>query len=181
MEPPGQDEAPELTPSRCSKCGHEFAPKTPDPFWCPQCGRLWSRSDSVLLNAKPPTPQSKPGEPPPVELTATERNRYRLAFVILLVGTPVATIGMVMMSASTWQWVPKFIRNTGIFSYGIIPVLGTIVMGCLTAGFCLTRLRNTGGPGWNTAVGALWYAILIFFAYLLIAFVGCSMLRMGIR
>ena len=172
MESPGQDDAPELTPSRCSKCGHEFAPKTPDPFWCPQCGRLWNRGDSFL----PPTTQSNLGEPPPVELTATERSRYRLAFVILFVGTPAAMCGMVMMSTSNWQWVPKFIRDPGIFTYGIIPALGTLVLGCLTAGFCLTRLRKTGESGWNMAMSTLGYAILMFLAYLAISFVGCAVL-----
>ena len=176
MESPGQDDATEPPPTRCSKCGHEFAPNTPDPFWCPQCGRLWSRSDSLLLNAKPPTPQSKPGEPPPVELTATERSRYRLAFVILLVGTPVAMFGMVLSSASTWQWIPKVIRDTGIFTYGILPMLGTLVLGCVAAGYCLTRLRKTGESGWNMAMSALGYAILMFFVYLAISFVGCAVL-----
>ena len=123
-----------------------------------------------------PEPILKPGEPPPVELTATERSRYRLAFVILMVGTPVAMFGMIMMSTSTKQWVPKFIRDPGIFTYGIIPALGTLVLGCLTAGFCLTRLRNSGGSGWEMAMGALGYAILMFFAYLAVAFVGCSVL-----
>ena len=72
--------------------------------------------------------------------------------------------------------MPRMIRDTGIFDYGIIPALGTLVLGCLTAGFCLTRLRNTRGSGWEMATGALGYAILMFFAYLAVAFVGCSML-----
>lgn len=172
VETSGRNENPELPSHKCTGCGHEFPPETPDPFWCPQCGRLWSRHDNWVK----PEPILKPGEPPPVELTATERGRYRLAFVILMVGTPVAMFGMIMMSTSTKQWVPKFIRDPGIFTYGIIPALGTLVLGCLTAGFCLTRLRNSGGSGWNMALGALGYAILMFFAYLAVAFVGCAVL-----
>ena len=127
MKTSGQNDAPELLPSRCSKCGHEFALKTPDPFWCPQCGRLWSRGDSLLT----PKVQSRPGEPPPVELTPAERARYRLAFVIVFVGTPVAMLGMAMMSDSMRQWVPKMICDTGIFDYGFMPALGTLMLGCL--------------------------------------------------
>jgi len=73
------------SPQICPACCHVFPPGSPEPSWCPDCGRLCSITDPPYV--APPPPDEYPQ-------TDRERRRWFLWFWALLILGP----AMVMLA-----------------------------------------------------------------------------------
>ena len=177
VEPTGRRD-PELSPLRCAECGQELPANAPEPCWCSQCGRLFSRQEALLVSELDPGP----GVPPTVPLTPEERRRYRFVFWLVFLFTPIGMFLIAMVQRSLVNWMPAMLRDTvGVLLRGALPLLGTLAAGCLTAGGCLTRLRRPRLTGTDLWLNALSFGFLIFVIYLGLAFVGCTVLGSLLR
>jgi len=114
--------------------------------------------------------------PPASHLTPEEQKRYRVIFWGIFLGTPVATFLQLSLSGSMSSWLPspiRFLVEPGISTFFLL------ACGAYGAGYSLMRLRNPTEHVPSRLFGALGYAVLLGFAYLGIAFVGCLVVGMS--
>lgn len=114
-----------------------------------------------------------PGVPPPMPPTPDERRRYLWIFWILFISTPLAVLILAGLLRTIVGWLPPGLRHMlGWLPGSGLPPLTILAVGSIAAGVCLTRLRSPRLAGWDLALNALTWAVLIFFFFLVLVFLG---------
>jgi hypothetical protein len=120
-----------MTPSltRCSKCGREFPPGTPEPSWCPDCGRLctgYAERKEIEL----PLPEEMP-------VTPEERAHWWMWFWVFFLLGPLFAIASWLIMPGILSTLPPSLRPyREINSHGFVP----LCLGAAGAGYCLANL-----------------------------------------
>ena len=155
----------------CPNCGFAFPPESPDPCRCPQCDALCSSREGMYHVEV----DLKDGEPPPLPPTPDERRRYRIIFWMVFISTPLALIFLEAMQRVLLDMMPVVLRNPlQTLLRSALPGLAVLAAGSLITGGCLTRLRRPRLAGWDLVLNALAWALLLFFLFLGIIFMGGS-------
>ena len=110
--------------------------------------------------------------------TPDERRRYQWIFWILFATTPLAVLLLAGLLGKVLGWMPPGLRHMlGWLPGSALPPLTILTVGSLATGVCLTRLRSPRlrSPrlaGWDLVLNALTWALLLFFLFLGIIFLG---------
>ena len=122
------------SPQICAGCCHVFPPQTPEPTWCPDCGRLCSANDPPY--EEPPPPDEYP-------MTEEERRRWRQWYWLFLLVSPPMAMLAVPMSRTLRAWVPTAWQPLVSFGAPIMVFLLPVV-GASGAAFCVAKSQRPG-------------------------------------
>lgn len=114
------------SPTSCLKCGHQFPPGTPEPSWCPGCGRLCSAYD---VPEEPPDPDEIPETP-------QEQRRSWVWFWVFFLGGPIGAGVAFMLAGKIPSLVPAALVPFTLT--GAEPMFA-LLAGAGGAGFCVAR------------------------------------------
>lgn len=153
-----------LSPEICVECEHRFPPGSPEPSWCPGCGRLCSASD-------------EPEERAEVIEQFSARASGRIFWIIFL-GTPVVAVIAAIVPQSWMSGVAAQIGLPMIIRPAVLPMVA-LCGGTACSGWVLGRIagRTTLERGVMMAFGAA----IVAMTYLCAAKVVGAVLRFWLK